>query len=166
MATLENTFSALSRIAAFSGLDRVKHAELLEHINLKKLETGEIIFREGDAPDGIFVIKRGEIEIVRIRDGIGEPIAHLKAGDVFGELGMLTGDPRNATARAFRDAAVFHLPKDICVALAKDLQRLDLLISATYLDRSRKNKYYGVEAAGKPISIYTKEQEDTADEDE
>jgi len=165
MASLENTFAALSRIPAFTGLDLTKHAALLEQIDLLKLETEDVVFYEGDAPDGLYVIKRGEIEIIRIRDGLGEPVAHLKAGDVFGELGMLTGDPRNATARAFREAAVFHLSKDIAIALAKDLQGLDLLISAKYLDRSRKNKYYGVTSDEKPISIYTKEKEDSSDED-
>ena len=165
MSDIEKIFHALSRIPAFTGLDFARHHSLLERITLRKLVSGEVIFSEGDLPGPIYLIKRGEIEIVRIRGALAEPIAYLKAGDVFGELGTLGEKSRNATARAFTDAAVFAIERTDALALAKDLEPFQLLLAARFLDRTRKNQHYGQEGGRDGASVYREKREDFADED-
>jgi putative ABC transport system ATP-binding protein len=73
-----------------------------------ELAAGEVLFDEGSWGDRIYVLERGEIEIVRRRaDGGGEErVAVVTAGSFFGEMGPLFQLPRSATARAATDATV------------------------------------------------------------
>ena len=72
-----------------------------------ELAAGETLFRQGSWGELIYVVERGEIEIVAERiDGTEELRTVLAAGDYFGEIGPLFGMPRSATARARTDAAV------------------------------------------------------------
>jgi putative ABC transport system ATP-binding protein len=77
----------------FSGADREP-----EEI---RLETRQILFRQGERGDLVYAVEEGEIEIYRIRaDGDEEPVAVVGQGDYFGELGPMFNLPRSASARA------------------------------------------------------------------
>ncbi len=70
------------------------------------LGAGEILFRQGDAPDLVYEVKSGVIEVFRERaDGSEEPRAEFGPGEYFGELGPMLALPRSATARA-RESSV------------------------------------------------------------
>jgi putative ABC transport system ATP-binding protein len=65
------------------------------------LEAGEVLFRQGDQPDLIYVVESGLIEVFRERsDGRKEHRADFGPGAYFGELGPMLGLPRSASARA------------------------------------------------------------------
>lgn len=69
-----------------------------------------IVFRQEDAPEYVYVIESGEIEIVReLVDG-EERLAVLGPGRYFGELGAMLGFPRSATARAMTDVVLTAMP--------------------------------------------------------
>jgi putative ABC transport system ATP-binding protein len=69
------------------------------------LTAGEILFRQGDASELVYVIETGTVEIFRERaDETEEHLTLLEAGRYFGELGPLLNLPRSATARAKTDA--------------------------------------------------------------
>jgi EAL domain-containing protein (putative c-di-GMP-specific phosphodiesterase class I) len=66
----------------------------------RELAAGEVIFRQGDPADMAYLIEEGTIRIQH--DGTGEceaqPLALLGPGEIFGELGVIDGEPRSATA--------------------------------------------------------------------
>lgn len=64
--------------------------------------AGEVIFAEGDKGDHMYVVRSGEIEIERD----GKVIEALSRGGIFGEMALIDGSPRSATARAKMDAEV------------------------------------------------------------
>jgi putative ABC transport system ATP-binding protein len=67
------------------------------------LVPGEILFRQGDRGDLVYVVEDGEIEIFQVRaDGSEEHVAVVGAGNYFGELGPMLNLPRSAWARARR----------------------------------------------------------------
>lgn len=77
---------------------------------VKKLSKGEILFREGDASDAMYVIKTGRIAITKSK-GSGEIVlAELKPGEMLGEMGFFDSKPRSAGAKASQDAEVIILP--------------------------------------------------------
>ena len=87
------------------------------------------VFRQGDPPDGICVVKKGLLKIVSISEKGVEQILHiLRPGDVFGEL-ILIGKPRPFTAVALTDAAVSILP----LAIVQDLLATSPVFSRNYL---------------------------------
>ena len=76
----------------------------------KKLSKGEILFREGDPSDAMFVIKSGRIAITKTK-GSGEIVlAELGPGQMLGEMAFFDNKPRSAGARAAGDTEVIILP--------------------------------------------------------
>jgi CRP-like cAMP-binding protein len=77
---------------------------------VKKLGKGDILFREGDPSDSMYVIKTGRIAITKAK-GSGEIILAEKAGgEMLGEMGFFDNKPRSAGAKAVQDAEVIQLP--------------------------------------------------------
>ena len=77
---------------------------------VKKLGKGEILFREGDASDAMYVIKAGLIAITKTK-GSGEIVLAEKTnGEMLGEMGFFDNKPRSAGAKAVQDSEVIALP--------------------------------------------------------
>jgi hypothetical protein len=67
----------------------------------KQFAAGETVFRQGDYPDRLYLIGTGEAEAVKVApDGSEVPVARIKEGEFFGEIGVLSNVPRTATVRA------------------------------------------------------------------
>jgi small-conductance mechanosensitive channel/CRP-like cAMP-binding protein len=77
--------------------------------------AGEAIVRQGEAGGSMFVVLRGEVDV--ILEPSGQHVAKIGSGGFFGEMSMLTGDPRTATVRAIGDVQVLEIA-------AADLRRL------------------------------------------
>lgn len=71
--------------------------------------NGEVIVREGEPGSSMFVVDRGEVAVVVSG---GREVARIKDGGYFGEMSLLTGDPRTATVRAVTDCAVLEISAD------------------------------------------------------
>ncbi|MGE0528136.1 MAG: Crp/Fnr family transcriptional regulator [Bdellovibrionales bacterium] len=77
---------------------------------VKKLNKGEILFREGDPSDSMYVIKTGRIAITKAK-GSGEIVLAEKAGgEMLGEMAFFDNKPRSAGAKAILDTEVIALP--------------------------------------------------------
>ena len=76
----------------------------------KKLAKGEILFREGDTPDAMYVIKSGMIAITKTKGSGSIVLAEKKAGEMLGEMAFFDAKPRSAHAVAATDAEVIALP--------------------------------------------------------
>jgi len=92
------------RIPLFKGLSRAEIHYIIMAGTLKKIESGEILFRKGDPSDSMCAIISGSMDVVDPVDndedqplGIQKRIARLTAGDVLGEMGLLRSAPRSAT---------------------------------------------------------------------
>jgi len=76
-------------------------------------ERGDIILRQGAPSDKFFIIQEGQVSVIRrTRDGGEVELARLGKGDVFGEMGVLTGNRRTADVRADTNVAVYALEWD------------------------------------------------------
>jgi CRP-like cAMP-binding protein len=76
----------------------------------KNLKKGEILFREGDASDAMFVIKTGRIAITKTKGFSEIVLAELGPGDMLGEMAFFDSKPRSAGAKAIADTVVIELP--------------------------------------------------------
>jgi CRP/FNR family transcriptional regulator, cyclic AMP receptor protein len=76
----------------------------------KKLGANELLFREGDASDAMYVVKTGQLKIFKVK-GTGEiELATIGPGQMLGEMAFFDGRPRSASAKAVKDAEVIALP--------------------------------------------------------
>jgi small-conductance mechanosensitive channel/CRP-like cAMP-binding protein len=75
---------------------------------------GELILRRGAPGDSMFIINRGKVEVrLANRDGQVQNVAELKEGNFFGEMALLTGEPRNADVVAVSEVETLEITKAI-----------------------------------------------------
>jgi CRP/FNR family transcriptional regulator, cyclic AMP receptor protein len=97
----------------FSSLDEAAAARIASHVAWRRYRADEVVFHEGDAADRFHVIDRGRVRIiVSSEDGREGTLAVLKAGDAFGELALLDGTSRSATAIALEPTETVTLDRD------------------------------------------------------
>lgn len=76
-------------------------ARTTDRMKILTFTPGDVVVSEGDAPDHLYVISKGEaIATKRDESGGYRVVNTLREGDYFGEIGLLTGEPRTATVRA------------------------------------------------------------------
>ncbi len=95
------------------------------------------IFREGDAGEAMFIIKEGSVKIIRDDDEGPVIIAKLHAGEVFGEMAVVDGGPRSATAVAVTDVVCIQISKAIFQSKIKEIPRWMQSLYALLVDRLR-----------------------------
>ncbi len=76
----------------------------------RSLKRGEILFREGDPSDMMYVIKSGHIAITKSKGSSEIQLAELGPGDMLGEMAFFDNKPRSAGAKALSDTQVIELP--------------------------------------------------------
>ncbi|HEY7736981.1 MAG TPA: Crp/Fnr family transcriptional regulator [Candidatus Limnocylindrales bacterium] len=92
---------ALAAIPLFAGADPESLESLARETRLRRFRRGEVIFHQGDPGDALFIVLSGLVKIALPADSGDEAIlATLRPGDFFGELALLDGAPRSASAAA------------------------------------------------------------------
>jgi putative ABC transport system ATP-binding protein len=89
--------------------------DVAEKMSKRHYAAGETIIREGDPGEEFFLVSDGEVEVIRV----GHEVARLGPGDFFGEVALISGEPRNATVVAEGEVDTYALGKtDFETALA------------------------------------------------
>jgi predicted acylesterase/phospholipase RssA/CRP-like cAMP-binding protein len=100
---------AISHAPLFRGVDGETLQRLAADAPTITLRGGDYLFRGGDAADRLYVVRTGRLRVlVEAEDG-PRVVRELGPGDVLGELALLTGTPRSASARAVRDSELLSL---------------------------------------------------------
>ncbi len=79
--------------------------------SLESYESDQVIIRQGEPGDYAYFIQSGEVEVVQETDGEQVVLRTLHAGDYFGEMALLSGQPRTASVRALTPTKVAVLGK-------------------------------------------------------
>jgi branched-chain amino acid transport system substrate-binding protein len=102
---------------ALDNLDFLQYMEKSEKTNLQKvirhydLKPNDIIIKQGDVGDSLFVIMEGSVSIQILLDNQQyEEIARIGSGHYFGEDAIITGNPRSANVIAVSKASLFEIP--------------------------------------------------------
>ncbi|MEM7588408.1 MAG: ATP-binding cassette domain-containing protein, partial [Acidobacteriota bacterium] len=99
----------LAKVPAFSGYTPGALAEIAEQMQSQHMPAGSFIFRQGDVAQRFFIVWQGSVRIHN--EDTGEDLAVLETGAFFGEVALLTGQPRNASAIVATDAVLLTLDK-------------------------------------------------------
>ena len=97
----------LSQIDLFAPLDSDSRHAMARASQHHLFAAGESIVRQDAAGSSMFVVLKGRVRVVL--EPSGQEVAIIPAGGFFGEMSMLTGDPRTATVRAVDDATVLEI---------------------------------------------------------
>ncbi len=95
-------------------------------INHEHFEPGQPVFEQGDLGDRVYIVIRGRAAVERLIDGSAEAqtVAHLGAGQYFGEMALLNRAPRNATVRCIEAMDVLSIQKGEFTSLIANLDVL------------------------------------------
>ncbi|MEK0313508.1 SLC13 family permease [Cohnella sp. 56] len=103
----------IADIALFKGLSNVDLAKVLGRLERRTLPADEVLFRAGDTGDSMYIVLRGQIALyVETEDGARRALTVLREGDMLGEMALLTGEPRSATAVAASETELYELGEE------------------------------------------------------
>jgi NADH dehydrogenase len=119
------------RVAIAWTLDLVLPPDLVElrfggsrGVSREHYEPGEYVFREGDLGDRLYIILKGQADVLRAGPQGEHAVAHLGAGQTFGEMALLHQTTRNASVRCAQSLDMLSLPKQEFAVLAANLPDL------------------------------------------
>ena len=102
-------------------------------------KSGEVIFTEGDKGDKMYVIRSGEVEIERD----GTVVEKLSQGGIFGEMALIDGSPRAATARAATPCEVAPITEKSFLFLVHETPFFAIAVMRTLAERLRRSGGHG-----------------------
>ena len=100
---------AIRNVDLFSDLSEAELAALGGRLTLRSVRRGEVLMRQGDGADALFVVVSGRFSVHLA--GVQAPVTEIGAGQPVGEIAFLTGGTRTATVTAMRDSLVLALSR-------------------------------------------------------
>lgn len=93
---------------------------LAEIVEIRQLQDGEVLIREGDMDNNVHVVISGQLAVMKNADGSGYETLHvLKAGEMAGAMGFIDGLEHSATLSSVGETEVFSLGRDKFESLIK-----------------------------------------------
>ncbi len=103
----------LAGIELFSGLDDDSRQLLVGGMKVHAADLGEDVVGQGDDGESLYVIAAGMVRVtIQMPEGDSREVARLGAGEYFGEMSLLAGDPRTATVSAHTECQLLEIDKE------------------------------------------------------
>jgi CRP-like cAMP-binding protein len=135
----KNEEDAVKKAPLFTALDDASAASLRASMTDVKLSRGQVLFKEGDEGDRLFVVVDGKLKLgTTSNDGRENLLSILGPGDMFGELSLFDPGPRTATATAVVDSKLLALAHDQVVGWIKEHPQVSLQLLGRLAQRLRK----------------------------
>ncbi|UCD36696.1 MAG: cyclic nucleotide-binding domain-containing protein [Fidelibacterota bacterium] len=148
---LSETALAISHVPVFSGLSRRELREVENIIHQREYQAGEAIFDQGDPGLGMYIIIRGQVQIVNNQDPDNMIVySELNDGDFFGDMALVDDADRSAAALATADTRLiaFFRPelKDILSRFPNLGNKILMNLAKVIAQRLRKTNDLLIEA--------------------
>lgn len=132
----------LERTPIFGAIERTALVLLAEHLQRRVLAAGSRVVAEGEGAREMYVVERGEVEVLVHVGSSGEEdlvLARLGAGDCFGEMSLLDVQPRSATVRTVGETSLLVLRyRDLLAVRKRDPEAFVLLVLNVGREVSRR----------------------------
>jgi len=103
-----------------------------------QLKPWEILFREGSHADSVYVLISGKLQVYVGSESDVTEVGSISRGEIFGEMSVLSGDPRSASIRATRNSEMVRLGENDFEALSKKYPPLEKFITRLLIDRIKR----------------------------
>jgi CRP-like cAMP-binding protein len=124
----------------FTPFTPAQQSDLLRRFEGHDLEPGTEVIHQGGPPIGLFVVLSGTLEVLaQTDDGVAVPLGHLAAGDIFGEMSLLTNQPITATVRAVTRTTLMFLARSYVERLADAVPEVRAYFENVAAQRARDN---------------------------
>jgi len=125
-------------IPLFGKADELSLREMFRSVTVRSYRDGETILRQNDSTQTLVVIAAGQVAISVRQEGGGKEreVAALSAGNFFGEMGLISGRRRNATATARGRADIIEIPRKAMLKLLRSCPPVKEELDRTFLIRA------------------------------
>jgi CRP-like cAMP-binding protein len=103
----------------FAELERDAFLALVPELDYRELKEGEVVCKENEGGDRLYVLVAGKAEVTRTTDGQPKTLAFLGGGAIFGEISLLTGAPLTASVTAVSECEVLEIERADLNVLAR-----------------------------------------------
>ena len=135
--------------AVIGSTDTTIVQQIVDRVEWRRLEAGEVLFEQGDHSDAAYFVVSGRLLVVMDADGAAaRTVRELGRGEIVGELGLLDTAPRSATVRAIRDTTLGVYPTALFGELVTRHPGLMLGVARGILARLRRPAQRLVDRAG------------------
>jgi signal transduction histidine kinase len=130
---------ALESTELFGQLNKGEAAALLGIARERTFAAGQEIFKEGDAGDGVYLVKNGSVEISGLLgQNVRRVFSQVAPGEIFGEMAVLEDKPRSACARATEPTTVYFIPRSEMLKQVERSPALSLVLLREISNRLRE----------------------------
>lgn len=145
---------ALAKSFVFEALDGDTRAALAASSQIRQADAGEVIFHEGAPGHSMIAVAQGAVRITTISpNGQEIVLAELAAGDVFGEIALLDGRERSASAHALTNCTLVVLERRALLEAMQDKPALAQSLIEVLCARIRRSDERMMEIGFLPISV-------------
>jgi small-conductance mechanosensitive channel/CRP-like cAMP-binding protein len=110
---IAHKMAALEHVEMLASLSTEERLQLAQAMRLAPFGRGEVITRQNAAAHWLYVLTKGEVEVrIRADNGVEKIVTRLAAPNVFGEMGVVTGEPRSASVVAVTEVECYRLDKE------------------------------------------------------
>lgn len=102
----------LRKVPFFQGVPPDEFTDIANKMRSRTFTEGGTIIQQDTKGDSMFLIARGVVRVSREDDGVSRDLATLMAGEFFGEMALLHGEPRTATVRSITPSSLYELNRD------------------------------------------------------
>ena len=128
----------LRQIPLFEALGKDARDFITKRLKREDFYSGEVIARQGDTGDSLYMITSGLVKVTkREKDGTSQELARLQAGDYFGEMSLLGGQPRSVDITAISETSTFVLCKKDMDSILQDYPSIAVHFSKVLSKRLR-----------------------------
>ena len=121
----------------FKSLDEEGRRKALAGGSLGQFPAGHTILREGESGSEFYLVKSGTVRVTTQQEGLEVQLATLQRGGFFGEVSVLSGQPRTATVTAMEPVEVVIFDKALIDKLLSEYPKVRTLLEAVVLGRAR-----------------------------
>lgn len=130
-ADLRAATNFLRRDSPFADLPSEAIADLAAHLTSVRFAPGEVILKEGERGDDAYLLRSGDVDLVHGHPDGERSVARVGAGTFLGEVSVLTGSARSATARAVTPVRAFRVGGDDVRGVVKKYRQVVTRLEAT-----------------------------------
>ncbi len=144
--------SRLHEIPLFQNLSEDELQRLSAIMTNRELADGEILFRQGDPSTHAYIVRRGTVRIFAVVDGVEETFTSLTMGGIFGEIGVIKGSERTASAVAEGIVHLIELEGDAFRELTEECPNISKMVLQTMVGRFKADQARQHRRASRPAT--------------
>ncbi len=130
----------LPTIPLFSDLPKNAFIQLLEQMHMRSVLPDEVVIREGDVDDSMFIVSSGRVKVTKTTEaGTEMVLAQLGDGTFFGEMALLSESPRTASVIASEETLLFEVSRDVLAGVVKNFPSVKHILLRFYRQRLLSN---------------------------